>query len=218
MECIKVEPVSDPSELPAVASVFDIAIKASGDKLHEVFVRYGEDTYQETINRLQAALSASTDAKSPEQHFVFKAVETLSRHSLLDGEKDAQENHGVVLQETPMEEKVVGMAQWTVGYIDLPKVDPFEQRAASASASMATEDPAVTASLEEPIATSGEPVTASAPELEPFDFYSVCRKPVRNIYLSQIQGKKHVCKCCSVSKTSVSLPLPQPSVYFILYI
>jgi hypothetical protein len=189
---VKVEPVTDSSELPALASIFDIATKASGDKFHEVLKRYVDDPYQETMERLQAALSAPVEDNPAEQHFLFKAVETVPKYSPRDNKKHGRDNPGGVLREMPTKEKIVGMAHWTVGYIDLPKVDPFEQQAAPAS--VVTEKSPDSAPLEEPIATIGEGATASKPELEPFDFYAVCRKPVRNIYISQIRGKKHVCK------------------------
>ena len=198
---VRIEPLLDPSEMPALASIFDIATKASGDKFHEALVRYVENPYEETMKRLQTAHSAPRDGTSPEQHFVFKAVEVILRHSAEDGQEDGGRNPGGVLHETATDEKIVGMAHWTIGYIDLPKVDPFEQQAASASASARTEGAPEITPLEDPITTGGgsAAVPEPEPELEPFDFYTACRKPVRNRYISHIRGKKHVCKSYSVS-------------------
>src|SRR5947209_19329514 len=82
-------------------------------------------------------------------------------------------------------------------YINLPKVDPFEQQTVASLAPATTDEPSTEATpLEEPITTGAEPVAGSKPEsdTQPFDFYVTCRKPVRNTYISQIGGKKHVCK------------------------
>jgi GNAT superfamily N-acetyltransferase len=203
---LKIEPVSDLSEVSTLASIFDIATKASDDKFDEVLMRYVDDPYAETVKRLQAALSAPSENESTEQHFVFKAVETVPRHPPGDGQKHEPGNHDGVFREMPTEEKVVGMAYWTIGYIDIPKVDPFQRQATSTPASTIAEESTETAQLEEPIATSGEIATGSdlEPEPKPFDFYAVCRKPVWNTYISQIRGKKHVCKCYSPLVSSKS--------------
>ena len=196
---VRVELVSDPSELHTLASVFDIAIRASGDKFNEVLMRYVEDPFKETMKHLEAALSAKVDEHSLEQHFLFKAVVTIPNYSAQDCKGLGLGNAGGLLTETPTEEKIIGMAHWTVGYINLPKVDPFGQQTVASLAPAATDEPSTEAtSLEEPIATGAEIVADSKPESKtpPFDFYAVCRKPVRNTYISQIRGKKHVCKSC----------------------
>jgi hypothetical protein len=157
-------------------------------------MRYVDDPYQETMKRLQAALSTPAEDDLAEQHFIFKAVEVVPKYPPGDSKTHGPDSLGGILREMPTKEKIVGMAYWTVGYIDLPKVDPFEQHAAPAS--VVAEKSPESAPLEEPIATIGQRATASkpGPKPEPFDFYAVCRKPVRNLYISQIRGKKHVCK------------------------
>ena len=197
---VRIEPTTDPSELSALASIFDVAMKASGDRFYEAMVRYVEDPYIETMKRLQAALSAVIEESPAEQHFLLKAVETSPRYSPGDGQISGGGNPGGLLQEQSTHEKIVGMAHWTVGYIDLPKLDPFEQQAASAATSVSTEPSVETLQLEDPIYVKGETATSTKPEPEPepFDFYAVCRKPVRNAYISQIRGKKHVCESDSL--------------------
>jgi hypothetical protein len=193
---VRIEPVSDPSELHTLASVFDMAIRASGDKFREVLMRYVEDPYKETMKHLEAA---QVDEHSLEQHFLFKAVMTVPKYSAGDCRELGWGNAGGVLPETLTEEKIVGMAHWTVGYINLPKVDPFEQQTVASFAPATTDEPSTEATpLREPVATSAETITDSKPEsdTQSFDFYAVCRKPVRNTYISQIRGKKHVCKSC----------------------
>jgi hypothetical protein len=217
---VRVEPVSDPSELRTLASVFDIAIRASGDKFNDVLIRYAEDPYKETMKHLEAALSAQVDENSLEQHFLFKAVITVPKYPAGDCKELGRRNVGGVLPETPVEEKIVGMAHWTVGYINLPKVDPFEQQTVASLAPATTDGPSTEATpLEEPVTTGAETVADSKPEsgTQPFDFYAVCRKPVRNIYISQIRGKKHVCKSAHVishlSDNCSSRLFPNPFFY-----
>jgi hypothetical protein len=192
---VRIEPVSDPSEIPALASVFDTAILASGDNFRELLKRYVEDPYTEVEKRLEAALSPAAEG-STEQHFVLKAVKTVPRSFPGNNNKRGEENTDRASRQMPTKEIVVGMAHWTIGYINIPKVDPLERQSASAPASVVGDESTEKARLEETIVTGVE--TANAPEGEPsFDFYAVCRKPVRNTYISQIRGKKHVCKYCS---------------------
>jgi hypothetical protein len=234
---VKIEPVSDASELPALASVFDVAAKASGDTFHELLRRYaGGDVHQQLVEQLQAAYYSTGTSNTDDsgsgnagglakgQHFVFKAVvveETTSPTTSDDapdggGQEFSGHGHdpgGAGVQQkdhqgVKREEIVVGMAHWTVGYIDLsPKVDPFEEHQpqlalAPSSASVGAEDspPTRAVPLEDPIVKSsgsGGKATAATKEEgagQPFDFYAVIRKPVRNTYISQIRGKKHVCK------------------------
>ena len=212
--------MSDPSELHTLASVFDIAIRASGDKFNEVLMRYVEDPYKETMKHLEAAQSAQVDEHSLEQHFLFKAVMTVPKYSAGDCKELGWGNAGGVLPGTPTEEKIVGMAHWTVGYINLPKVDPFEQQTVASLAPATTDEPSTEATpLEESIATGAEIIADSKPEsdTQPFDFYTVCQKPVRNTYISQIRGKKHVCKSCPCHNPSLGQPLfkalPNPLLY-----
>ena len=217
---VRIEPVLDPSDLHTLASVFDIAVRASGDKFHEVLMRYVEDPYKETMKHLEAAQAAQVDEHSLEQHFLFKAVMTVPKYSVGDCKELGWGNAGGGLPEMPTEEKIVGMAHWTVGYINLPKVDPFEQQTAASMAPATTDEPSTEATpLEELIATGAETIANSKPESEtqPFDFYVVCRKPVRNTYISQIRGKKHVCKSSPCHNPSLgqysSRPFPNPLLY-----
>ena len=189
---VTVEPVTDPADLPDLASIFDVATIASTDKFREALMRYVDDPYKETMEHLQAALSAPSEGNPSERHFVFKAVVTVPKHAPEDG-KYGKGNPGGKCKIPPKTEIIVGMAHWTIGYINIPKVDLFEQQAASASA-VASAPTAETTPIAEPIAVTVETATASKPEPEPFDFNAVCRRPVRNAYISQIRGKKHVCK------------------------
>ena len=52
---VTVEPVTDPADLPDLASIFDVATIASTDKFREALMRYVDDPYKETMEHLQAA-------------------------------------------------------------------------------------------------------------------------------------------------------------------
>jgi hypothetical protein len=107
---VRIELAPDPSEMPALVSIFDIAIKASGDKFHEVLMRYAEDHYKETTKRLQAAQSTPVEDSPGERHFVLKAIETVPGYSSGDSHEHGRGNSGEMLEEKAMEEKIVGMA------------------------------------------------------------------------------------------------------------
>ena len=70
---VRIELVSDPTDVPALASVFDIAILSPGDNFRELLKRYVEDPYTEVERHLRSALSPAAEA-STQQHFVLKAV------------------------------------------------------------------------------------------------------------------------------------------------
>jgi hypothetical protein len=192
---VRIERVSDPSDVPALASVFDIAILASGDNFRELLKRYVEDPYTEVERHLRSALSPPAEA-STQQHFVLKAVWPG------DDDTRGEGNPAGVGREMRTTDTIVGMAYWSMGYIDIPKVDPFEQQTASAPTSVVGDESTERAPLGQPIATSPEPEPS-------FDFYTVCRRPVRNTYISHIQGKKHICK----SYSRFQFPGPQSMVW-----
>src|SRR5437763_5047975 len=138
---VRIELVSDPTDVPALASVFDIAILASGDNFRELVKRYAEDPYAEVERHLRSALSPAAEA-STQQHFVLKAV--WSR----DDDRRDERNPSGVGREMQTKETIVGMAYWSMGYINIPKVDPFERQSASAPASVVVGQP--TANSPEP--------------------------------------------------------------------
>lgn len=193
---VRIESVSDLTDVPILASIFDAAIIASGDDFRELLKRYVEDPYTEVEQRLEAAL-LHPSVGSAEQHFVFKAVETVPSLSTADSQGNGPQNAVEVQGVMPTKESIVGMAHWTVGYIDLPKVDPFAQEPTSLPTTTGPQESAGQTRLEEPMPSSVEVVNIGEHESS-FDFYAVCRKPIRNTYISQIRGKKHICKCCSL--------------------
>lgn len=99
----KVRPVTDPTELPFCARIFDEALRES-DSFYQVIEACSEHSvYEGALKALQ------TGFDDPSQ-YVFKAVRY----------EDAQE-------------VVLGISHWSVGYINIPKVDPFADEASRSS-------------------------------------------------------------------------------------
>ena len=112
---------------------------------------------------------------------VFKAVKP-SRNAVADGQIEGEES-----------EELVGLSQWYVGYVNVPKVDPFASKdkgddgkttKVPAGSFFATPDPA-------PAATVGgnAPETETDKKKNPSDELT---RRIGNTYISAIRGKKHV--------------------------
>ena len=161
---ITILPVTDPTEIPVLASIFDHALIAGGDGFHTIMERYsGHTVYEDTIEKLEKAL------KNPDEA-AFKAVEVT------------RASNGEVVKE-----EIVGVSQWFVGFIDLPKHDPFSPPSGEAAAVPGLPPVAI------PVSEQGasRPETASAMPRE-IDFYGTIIRPIVNIYISNIRGKRHV--------------------------
>jgi hypothetical protein len=89
-------------------------MKDAGDGFYEVMARYSSSLYEEAMTRLSSSIKSKDD-------YVFKAIEVTA------------DSGGAVL-----DEKIVGLTYWFVGFIDIPKVDPFEER--NKNSETATED------------------------------------------------------------------------------
>ena len=97
--CFEIEPVKKTEDVPVLAEIFDEALR-HGDTFHEVMTRCGtESVYDSGIKHLEAGLD------DPEHNFLFKAV------MLEEGKR-----------------KIVGCCHWSVGFISIPKVDPFASK------------------------------------------------------------------------------------------
>ena len=146
-----IERVTDPEELPMLANIFDKALQHV-DSFHEVITRCCDETvYQNTLNSLQSAIG---DA----DHYIFKAVLQTSSNCV-----------------------VVGVSHWFVGYISVPKVDPF------GAATNPTPD-AVEEDFIAPLVIEPSPLRVA---------FDDARRKGSNAYISTIRGKKHVCKWVS---------------------
>ena len=98
-----IERVTDPADIPMLASIFDEALKP--DPFYQMITLYSPESVYDSV------VTAMTNALADSTQYVFKAV------------VQEQDDEGMVKQTT------VGISQWSVGYISIPKVDPFESKA-----------------------------------------------------------------------------------------
>ena len=90
-----IEPVENSEDLPILARIADEALRHA-DSIHEVKTRCGrESVYESTLKALHAGLEDS-------KHFIFKAVKRKNGDST-----------------------IIGLTQWTVGFIETPKASPM---------------------------------------------------------------------------------------------
>ena len=137
--------VTNPSDLLDLATLSHLALLP--DPLHAFIEKYSDPPttiYEETNAKLLSALS------EPTSH-TFKAV------------KPVRNADGV------LEGKIVGYAHWYVGYIDLPKTDPFA-----------------------PVASEAGTTPYNIEENLPVNPLSDLWRRSGNLYVSTIRGKKHV--------------------------
>ena len=156
MSCssVRIVEVTDLSEIPELARLSDLCIQP--DPLHAFLEKYsGNTVFDSTASKLTAAIN---DPNSK----VFKAV------------KPIRSEDGQIVAE------LVGLSQWYVGYLVVPKVDPFalcdvggELKGVPAGSSFVIPD---------------------VPKLEDAkaDPYSEILRKSGNSYVAAIRGKKHV--------------------------
>lgn len=89
-------------------------MKDAGDGFNEVMARYSSSLCEEAVTRLSSSIKSKDD-------YVFKAIEVTAV------------SDGAVL-----DEKIVALTHWFVGFIGIPKGDPFEDR--NRNSETATED------------------------------------------------------------------------------
>ncbi len=170
---ITIHPVTRPTDLPTLASIFDNALQSSGDAFHTIIDRYsGQTVFEDTVDKLTKALN------NPQSEFVFKAVETT------------RSSNGDLISE-----QIVGVSQWFVGYIELPKYDPFSPSPATSQPSEEAKGEAAGAPpLAIPVSENSDSQINPAliPEPTEIDFYARFIRPMRNIYIAAIRGKRHV--------------------------
>ena len=98
-ESLRIEEVTDSQLIPELAQLSDITLEA--DSFHAFIDKYHpQSAYDETLEKMTAAMH------DPDSH-VFRAVLT------------SFDNDGVPT------EQVVGCTHWYVGYVQVPKTDPF---------------------------------------------------------------------------------------------
>jgi hypothetical protein len=165
MANVRIEPITSIDDIPACAQLCSDAVRS--DPFHTFIERYSSQPfYQSTVTRLK-------DAINPENKtdVAFKAVLPVD-----DG-------HGGVRDE------IVGVTHWYVGYVNVPKVDPFAKKVVDKGNEIGPEEVAV---------GDEKGGTIPAPAAETADrSKAVMDRLVRehgNVYVGKIRGKKHVCK------------------------
>jgi GNAT superfamily N-acetyltransferase len=168
MSEIRIEPINDEKDFPICAQLCSDAI--APDPFSFFLEQYGDQSlYESTLNRLR-------DAASPDNStdFAFKAV-----IDEVDGSGQTTE-------------KIVGVSHWYIGYIVLPKVDPFEMKFVSQAQETGTTDLALEDGNDNPPVPSS--VTSNTLKHRRRALMADHRRQVGNLYISNVRGKKHVCK------------------------
>jgi hypothetical protein len=161
---VRIEPVTFEGDFVACAKVCEKAVRP--DPFHAFLERYSSMTFEEsTIERLtDAANTANTT------DFAFKAV------------LDVDDGHGGIREE------IVGVSHWYVGYVVVPKVDPFAKRIIDESSNTAPEDV---------VMGDGGDAGKAAAIPQTIDKSKTVMDEMRrvhgNLYIGKIRGKKHVC-------------------------
>ncbi|KIV90620.1 hypothetical protein PV10_07905 [Exophiala mesophila] len=177
---IEIHPITNEADIPLLASITDFALLDDG--LREFHARYGQTSLYETTCR---KLTNAFHDKHNRYH-IFKAVLVPASN------------------ESNCEPTIVGYAQWRLGYIETPKVDPFAIKSTAINSS----DHPVVIEADRSIVTLLEPAEQQSPTIlqairqtttstkETLAFYSnpdeeLSRK-VGNAYISAIRGKRHL--------------------------
>jgi hypothetical protein len=165
MANIRVEPITSAEDIPTCAQVCTDAVQS--DSFITFMNRYStQNFYDSTVCKM-------TDAVNPENttDFAFKAVERT------------ENEHGEI------QEEIVGVAHWYVGYAIVPKIDPFAKKPVASTGEIGPEEVAV--------GDENEVAARSAPSLSARKAKAVMDEMYRehgNLYIGNIRGKKHVCK------------------------
>ena len=165
MADIRIEPITSAEDLPVCAQICSDAVRS--DTFATFLERYSpESFYDSTIAKL-------TNAIDPENKsdFAFKAV--LTADDGVGGKRD----------------EIVGVSHWYVGYVVVPKYDPFAKTVNAASNEIGAEEVVVG---DEPGAVAPQ-ITSKALDRSK----GVMEEMLRvhgNMYVGKIRGKKHVCE------------------------
>ena len=164
---LSIQSVTDPAEIPALARICELAMQ--GDLFGKYHINFTGASFE------QASIKAMTEALQTPGGYVFKAV------------LQSQEEDGSV------KDQIIGASQWYVGYLDIPKVDPFAPKTLlerdetqSANVDMVKGDGQAEAK------TTNAVVEVVSEMTEAMVFKETMRI-TGNAYVSAIRGKKHVC-------------------------
>lgn len=162
---IRVEPITSADDVQACAQISCDALKSDTFAIFQD--RYStEPFYDSTIKRLTGAIDPENTTD-----FAFKAVLTVD-----DGLGEKRE-------------EIVGVAHWYVGYVVVPKYDPFEKKVIKPSNEIGPDEVVV--------GDESGAVTPESPSQQLNRSKAVMDEVQRihgNMYVSKIRGKKHVCE------------------------
>lgn len=166
VDLLRIEAVTDFQLVPELAHVADLAIQPDGFyAFHNRYAR--KSLYEETVDRLTAAIG---DRNS----YVFRAVLTT------------------VGEDGTRTEQLVGMTQWYVGYLIVPKVDPFAPKLSQSRRGNVSDVSEVASAG----ATGAGSTVRTATKIEsgtsPNPFDAVARE-TGNSLVRAIRGKRHIC-------------------------
>jgi hypothetical protein len=183
-----IRPVTSETDVDTLARIGDLSLKT--DAFSTFRERYAKSIYDDFFEKITESLR---DTKG--QYFIFKAV-LVSDHD----EED--------------EETMVGFSHWRLGYVQVPKVDPFAikrepiEKATSetleAEAEVSNVAVAETDNGREAAGIVANHDPTRPPKSKPFysDPYVEVSRKLFNSYIGTIRGKRHLCK----SAPSLFLP------------
>ena len=165
-DSLRIEEVTDLQLVPELASLTDLALQP--DAFYAFANTYrSKSMYEETIDRLTAAV------KDPQSH-VFRAM---------------WNTHG---EDGTTAEQLVGMTQWYVGYLVVPKMDPFAPKISESRPGDVSDVFGVASAGATGEASTVQMATKIEPGEEPNPFDSVA-KELGNSHVRAIRGKRHIC-------------------------
>lgn len=166
-DTLRIEEVTDTEGVRELAELCDLALQS--DSIYELFNTH----YPSSV--LGDAMVKLTDAIEDTNSKVFRAMLSASND---DG---------------TTQDVLVGVTQWYIGYLDVPKVDPFAPKSDTAQSREIASVTDVAVSDQSGIATPLPAPIESATSLP--DPVSEHMRVAGNAYVSAIRGKRHVCEC-----------------------
>ncbi|ETN39721.1 uncharacterized protein HMPREF1541_05947 [Cyphellophora europaea CBS 101466] len=165
---VRIELITSTTDVPACARLCVTAV--SSDPFHTFLDRYGSESfYDSTVTRLMDAINPDNTTD-----FAFKAVCDIT-----------DDNGGI-------REEIVGVSHWYIGYIKIPKMDPFANKVVGEPNEIGPEEVAIgdeTGTLD--TGNQSSQVIDTVKKAKVMDEF---HRTHGNIYISKIRGKKHVCK------------------------
>jgi hypothetical protein len=180
-ENLRIEEVTDTNLVHELAELFDTTLRP--DSIYEFFSTYAPSTvYEGAFERIKDAV-VSPDSR------VFRAMLTVTNE---DGStKDV----------------LAGMSQWQIGYIVLPKVDPFAPKSKAAEDDQVADVANVAIPDQHGVATP-LPAPKEQSEQATSNVFEDFMRIAGNAYVSSIRGKRHICEyfgcCCRTVTDTVS--------------